>query len=514
MQSTANVSKTAPSRRIQMAGWCPGNPQTSSNPNSPIAEGSTVPNHAARMFVRSQISTIVPGQKVLAGHQRKQAANVANAAVRCQAWGSGRSPGRLLQLPCAIAPPRARRNRIPRQAFPRVHYDHITTDQDLEKFCRDLRDAERIAFDTEFVSEHTYRPQLCLIQVAAGDRLAVIDPQTIRDVSSFWKLLAAPGHETIVHAGREELLFCLGATAAAPHDLFDVQIAAGLIGFEYPAGYGSLLAKLMGQRLQKGETRTDWRRRPLSPGQIEYALDDVRHLEAMAAKLHSRLEQLGRTSWMDDEMAAWKRDVEATRSDERWWRVSGTTGLSRRSLAIVRELWRWREREAQQRDCPTRRVLRDDLIIELAKRRSPDAKQIRALRGMERGDLQRSMGSLAAAVERGLAVTDEDCPVPAQREGPAQLAILGQFLSSALGSICRAAELAPSIVGTAGDVRDLVAYRLDVADGNGHKEPPQLGRGWRAEVVGRLIDDLLAGKLAIRIRDPRSNEPLTFEPLS
>ncbi len=393
-------------------------------------------------------------------------------------------------------------------------HDHITTDLELEKFCQDLSDAPTIAFDTEFVSEHTYRPELCLIQVAAGDRLAVIDPQQLRNVDAFWRLLAAPGHETVVHAGREELLFCLGAVGAPPNQLFDVQIAAGLVGFEYPAGYGSLLAKLMGQRLQKGETRTDWRRRPLSSGQIEYALDDVRHLGAMAHKLQSRLEQLGRSAWMDDEMKAWKRDVEATRSNERWWKVSGTTGLSRRSLAVVRELWRWREREAEQRDCPTRRVLRDDLIIELAKRRSSDAKQIRALRGMERGDLQRALPQLAAAVERGLTISDDQCPVPAQREGPAQLAILGQFLSSALGSICRAAELAPSIVGTASDVRDLVAYRLEVAEGNGSQEPPLLGRGWRAEVVGRLIDDLLAGKLAIRIRDPRSNEPLSFEPVA
>ncbi len=393
-------------------------------------------------------------------------------------------------------------------------HDHITTDRELEKFCQDLSNAPTIAFDTEFVSEHTYRPELCLIQVAAGDRLAVIDPQQLRNVDAFWRLLAAPGHETVVHAGREELLFCVGAVGAPPTQLFDVQIAAGLVGFEYPAGYGSLLAKLMGQRLQKGETRTDWRRRPLSSGQIEYALDDVRHLGAMAHKLQSRLEQLGRSAWMDDEMKAWKRDVEATRSNERWWKVSGTTGLSRRSLAVVRELWRWREREAEHRDCPTRRVLRDDLIIELAKRRSSDAKQIRALRGMERGDLQRALPQLAAAVERGLTISDDECPVPAQREGPAQLAILGQFLSSALGSICRAAELAPSIVGTASDVRDLVAYRLEVAEGNGSQEPPLLGRGWRAEVVGRLIDDLLAGKLAIRIRDPRSNEPLSFEPVA
>ncbi len=172
-------------------------------------------------------------------------------------------------------------------------YDHITSDQELEQFCQDLAAESTIAFDTEFVSEYSYRPQLCLIQVAAGDRLAVIDPQTVRDMKPFWQLLASEGHDTIVHAGREELLFCLGSVGRTPWRMFDIQIAAGLVGFEYPAGYGSLMFKLLGQRLQKGETRTDWRRRPLSDGQIEYALDDVRCLGMMATKLRARLELLG-----------------------------------------------------------------------------------------------------------------------------------------------------------------------------------------------------------------------------
>jgi ribonuclease D len=394
-----------------------------------------------------------------------------------------------------------------------VPYDHITTDAALRKFCGEHAAAPVIAFDTEFVSEHSYRPELCLIQVAVGNRLAVIDPQRLSDVGPLWELIAAPGHETIVHAGREELLFCLESAGRPPHDLFDIQIAAGLVGYEYPAGYGSLMFKLLGQRLEKGETRTDWRKRPLSERQIEYALDDVRYLERMAGKLRGKLERLNRTTWVDHEMANWQSEVAATRSTERWWKVSGTAGLSRRGLAIVREVWRWREREAQRRDCPTRRVLRDDLIVELAKRRSADPKQIRALRGMERGDLQRVLPQLALSVQVALDLADDQCPKPPERESTGQLTVLGQFLSSALGSICRSAELAPSIVGTASDVRDLIAYRLGLTGGNGRAEPPLLGQGWRAEVVGRQIEDLLAGKLAIRIGDPLADEPLVFEPL-
>ena len=162
-----------------------------------------------------------------------------------------------------------------------MSYLSITTDRELLSFCQDISRADRIAFDTEFVSEDTYRPQLCLVQVAAAGKLAVIDPLSARDLRPFWELLVDPKRETIVHAGREELLFCIAAVGAPPARLFDLQIAAGLVGYEYPAGYGSLMSKLLGVRPQKGETRTDWRRRPLSSQQLDYALDDVRCLEAM-----------------------------------------------------------------------------------------------------------------------------------------------------------------------------------------------------------------------------------------
>jgi ribonuclease D len=238
-------------------------------------------------------------------------------------------------------------------------------------------------------------------------------------------------------------------------------------------------------------------------------LDDVRHLAAMRDRLRARLEELGRLSWLDAEMAAWQDDVEATRNRERWWKVSGVSGLSGRSLAVVREVWRWREGEAERRDWPAKRILRDDLIVELAKRRTADPKQIRALRGLERGDLQRALPQLGEAIAAALALPDAECPKLLQREMPPQLNLLGQFLSSALTSICRSAAVAPSIVGTASDVRDLIAYHLrmgDFSDG-----PPILGQGWRAEVVGQLIEDLLSGQVAIRIKDPLAQQPLLFE---
>jgi ribonuclease D len=389
-----------------------------------------------------------------------------------------------------------------------VSHITITSDGQLRTFCKRLALADWIAFDTEFVAERTYRPLLCLVQAATAEEMAIIDPLAVDDMTPFWQAIAEPGHETIVHAGRGEFEFCLRAVARRPAGLFDVQIAAGLVGVEYPAGFGTLLAKLLNEAPGKLETRTDWRRRPLSQRQIQYALDDARYLSALRHKLHARLEELGRLAWMEEEMEAWQQAVEASLAEERWRRVSGISGLDPRNQAIVRELWRWRESVAERRDRPPRRVLRDDLIVELAKRRTADVKRIRAVRGLERGDLKRQLPRIAKCIERALALPEEQLPQGIRREPMPQLPVLGQFLFSALGSICRQSHLSPGLVGTPSDVRQLVAYRT----GRGKsKEPPLLARGWRARVVGTTFDKLLAGELAIRIEDPLSEHPLVFD---
>jgi ribonuclease D len=286
-----------------------------------------------------------------------------------------------------------------------------------------------------------------------------------------------------------------------------VQIAAGLVGGEFPAGYGSLLGRLLSISAQKGETRTDWRRRPLSRQQLEYAIDDVRYLAPLRDKLIEKITKLGRLSWLDAEMKAFEAEVQASRTRERWRRVSGISGLSPRSLAVAREVWRWRESEAQRRDVPARLVLRDDLLVELAKRRTADPRQIRAVRGMERSELQRALPKIAEHIQLALDLPQNDLPYSQRREVPNQINVLGQFLSTALTSLCRSMELAPALVGTASDVRDLIAFRLGFVE----DEIPVLAQGWRAEVVGTLIDDLLSGKLSIRITDPLSDHPLAFE---
>ena len=388
-----------------------------------------------------------------------------------------------------------------------MKFEHITTAVQLEQLCDELTSARMIGFDTEFVSEFTYRPDLCLIQVEYDGKLAVIDTRAVQ-TQGFWDVLVAGDHQTIVHAGREEFRFCYAATGRAPSHWFDVQLAAGMVGFEYPISYGKLISRLFRKSLPKGETRTDWRRRPLSDAQMEYALHDVVDLPGVREKLTKKLQKLDRLSWLEDEARAWQQSVIESDHREKWRKISGASGLSARALCIVRELWRWRESEAQRRDSPPKRVLRDDLIVELAKRGKADVESVKAIRGIQRRDLADHYIEIASAIADGLTAEPAPNKRNHRRDYPAQINVLGQFLGTALTSICRNQSIAPNLVGTVQDVRDLIAHHLKL---KGVEEAPALSVGWRAEIVGQKIEKLLSGELSLRIVDPHSEAPLAFE---
>lgn len=387
-----------------------------------------------------------------------------------------------------------------------VQYEHIESSEELTQFCDRLKSCSRIAFDTEFVSEDTYRPQLCLVQVASDAGCAIIDPLRT-DVGPFWDVLLDSDIETIVHAGREEYRFLHAATQARAGSWYDVQIAAGMVGREYPASYGSLVSKHLGQSLGKGETRTDWRKRPLTDRQLEYAIQDVVHLFPLRDKIGKELQRLGRESWITEELESWQQNLDDDAARERWRRVSGISSLPSRGLAVAREIWRWRETEAQSLDRPPKRVLRDDLIVEIARRQLADPEQISAIRGMERRTLQKSVEAIAAAVHLGLELPDSECPKRGGSKRP-PFTLLGQFLATALSSVCRDSQVAPSLVGGAEAVRDLVADELKLS--TSHATPSALSSGWRAELVGHALAQVLEGKKAIRVDNPVSEQPLKF----
>src|SRR4051794_30933814 len=185
--------------------------------------------------------------------------------------------------------------------MPEVQEVVVATPEELTECCGFLASCPRVGFDTEFVGEDTYHPRLCLVQVATPERLYLIDPLSAGPLDAFWKLLLDPARLVVVHAGREEVRLCRLWTGQVPANLFDLQLAAGLVGMVYPMGHGALVGQLVGAHLAKGETLTEWRHRPLTAAQVRYAFDDVRYLLRAHDKLTARLEKLGRIDWAREE---------------------------------------------------------------------------------------------------------------------------------------------------------------------------------------------------------------------
>ena len=383
----------------------------------------------------------------------------------------------------------------------------ITNTVELQDLLDRLQEAPVIAYDTEFISENRYFPQLCLVQIAAGNLLALVDPLSVGNLDPLWELFCDGRREIVVHACRSEMEFCHRAIGRMPSRLFDVQLAAGFLGCDYPTGYGTLLDRFLKVELPKAESRTVWSKRPLTSQQVEYALGDVRYLERLAQTQKKLLTEQGRLDWCNEENDRVKRNLQNDFEQPRWRNLPKTTGLKPRELAILRELWLWREHLARKRNSPASRVLRDDLVVELARRGTSDAKRISAVRGLQRSDLSRILPELSAAVERGLSLSKEELPTVSERLSYPQYSVMAQFLYAALCSKCKQERIAAQLVGGPGDVRELVAAEIGTLP-EGIK--PKLLGDWRTQLIGSFLSDLLNGRKSIRLDRSKPEDPLVF----
>jgi ribonuclease D len=381
----------------------------------------------------------------------------------------------------------------------------VTTPEELAVCCNYLASCPQLGFDTEFVGEDTYHPSLCLVQVATMERLFLIDPLTTGVLDAFWQLLLDPNRVIVVHAGREEVRLCRLCTGQVPANLYDLQLAAGLTGLPYPLGHGALVGQVLGVHLSKGETLTEWRNRPLTPSQIRYAFDDVRYLLPVWKKLSTKLEKLTRTAWASEEFL--RLSVAAAPDEpetERWRKLRGLGSLDRRRLAIVRELFDWREGVATRNNRPVRTILRDDLIVEIARRNPTRERDLQVVRGLGHRDLT----AILEAVARAQGLPPEQLPVAMDREQDLpQVAWVTNILNAVLGDLCVRHRLAANLVASTSDVRLLVRARLT---GTELPEESVLTRGWRAT---HILPDLLAvldGKRSVRIANLRSETPFAI----
>jgi ribonuclease D len=387
----------------------------------------------------------------------------------------------------------------------------ITTTSDLEELVAHLRASGRFAFDTEFVSEETFEPVLCLVQVATRERLAAIDPLAVRDLSSFWEVVIDPDVEVVMHAASEDLRICRFQTGKVPRRVYDVQIAAGLVGFGYPLSLVNLIGQALGITVMGGETRTDWRRRPLSAPQLRYALDDVRYLLDLADSLSGLLADRGRTAWAESEFAHFVDTIQNRVEEERWRRLPGLHQLGRRGLEIARRLAEWRHEEARRTNRPLRQLLRDDLLVAIAKRQPATRRDLEALRDFNRPHLLSKSHEFLGVIAAAQAVPPDRLPeVPDRHEEGPGLTMVVSLLAAALSQCCAQHRVASGLVGASNDLKNLIRWH---GQGRPEDRRPELAQGWRQEVCGATLLDVLSGRVALRVVDPQSDVPVALEPI-
>ena len=393
------------------------------------------------------------------------------------------------------------------EAKPATDGSVIVNQQAFEELCEQALAEGVLTFDTEFVSESFYRPKLCLLQVGTLSRLAAIDPFTLRSPDPLWSLIADPAVIKVVHGGREEVRFALEA-GYRPTNLIDVQIAQGLLGRSFPIAYKAVCQRTIGAEISTHETRTDWSRRPLSGNQIRYALEDIEHLLPIALHQQRELAKLDRTAWADEEFDRFVGIVSSEPERDTFRRVSGVTRLRGVELAVAEVLHEYRRDEAIRLNKPLKHVLRDDLLIDISRRRPRSRSELFHTRGMSRKFNNETAEEVVQLVAAAVAKPREDWPVlpRAPKAGPGDETLV-KLLSLALSDRCANLDVALSLVGSQADLQDVVRHHA----GTGSETPPKLLTGWRREVCGSLLEDLLEGRIALKVKDWRKADPLVFE---
>ncbi len=360
----------------------------------------------------------------------------------------------------------------------------------------------RLALDTEFMGEGRYRTLLCLIQLAvpaeqsAGDPIALIDPlEEHLDPSPLVGVLADPAVQVVVHAGRQDIALIRRRFNASLSNVFDTQIAAGFAGLGAQAGYDSLLADVLGLRVAKSASFTRWDARPLSDEQLAYAREDVVHLLELAAELERRLRELGRLAWAREECEALALSSDERDTEMIFSRLPRVAGLSATARPIARELVEWRERTAARQNRPIQGVLSDATLVEVARRGPSSRAELEKIRGLGGGGNTRRADELLDTVRRGRERPDDPAPPsqrpPAPKPGEAPLIALGEAL---LRARAREAGLAYELLAARADLQAIVA-----AARVGEEADVRTLRGWRRELAGNELLELLDGRISLSV---------------
>lgn len=365
----------------------------------------------------------------------------------------------------------------------------ITTTEALAHLCEKFAHTEYITLDTEFIREKTYYPQLCLIQIAGPEDACAVDPLAEgMDLSPLFALLANKNVLKVFHAARQDLEIFYALTGKLPTPLVDTQIAAMVCGYGESVGYEPLVAKLLGEVVDKSSRFTDWARRPLTEKQIHYAIADVTHLRGVFEKLRAQIEAAGRMHWIEEEvkdLSNYKRYE--VNPDEVWQRLRHRS-RSPKFLAILREIAKWRELEAQSQDVPRGRIMKDDTLLEIAAQAPGTIEELKNSRGLGNNLNVKKLKSLFEAIDRARSIPLEECPrLEHKKSMPAGLESVCELLRVLLKIKCDEAGVAHKLVASKEDLENFVQGKQEVSFLN----------GWRHELFGQFAKRLISGTVSI-----------------
>ncbi len=369
-------------------------------------------------------------------------------------------------------------------------FDYVDTPDKLTALLARLDKAEWITLDTEFIREKTYYPRLCLIQIGSTDTLACIDPLTIDDLQPFIDWLNQPHRLKVLHAAWQdlEIFHHLGGKVPAP--IFDTQVAAAVLGLGDQMGYARLVEQLLGITLDKSQSRTDWSRRPLSTRQLEYAIDDVRHLRDVYLQLRGQLEELGRMRWLDKPFQKLASpDTYAVEPRLTWQRVKNVQILKPRQLAILRELAAWREERALRKNIPRRWIVSDEILIDLARMKLGTPDSMKQIRGLSDEQIERNAHDWLQCITRAQALPESEWPqLPRRRKLTPELSVVADLLMTLLTQVASENDISAQMIATRQQVEKMLEEgRTTLSD------------DWRGALVNDLFTAVLNGNAHIRV---------------
>ncbi len=368
---------------------------------------------------------------------------------------------------------------------------YIDTPDKLRDLCASLAGIPWIALDTEFLRERTYFSKFCLLQIAAGEVVACVDPLALDDLGPLLGILLDPAVVKVFHSGRQDMEIFYHLCGKLPQPVFDTQLAAPLLGLGEQISYAGLVSELLGVSLSKSHSRTDWSRRPLSPEQIRYAADDVVYLAQAYQTMLPRLEKLGRLAWLDGDFAELADPALYENPPETaWQRIGGVYQLKPKPLSIVQTLAAWREQTARAQDLPRGWILKDDALFDLARQQPANAEQLSHVRGIDERMSKRHGATICRLIQEAAARPPQAFELKGRssKKTAEQEALLDLLMAVVR---LRAAQntLNPAILAGRKDLEQLL-------DG----EPSaHLLHGWRRTMAGDEVAAVLRGELILKV---------------